>query len=58
MKDRYTLIIDGRVACTGNHIPYLKKEANFEFEFLNAFFAQILVGKKQYTARFYNTDWH
>lgn len=36
-KHRYTVVIDGKEAYCGDHIPYLKKQANFEFEHFGAF---------------------
>lgn len=55
---RYQLYIDEEFIYESDHIPYLKKKADEEFElFPWLFFAKIMTGKRVYSSRFYNTKW-
>lgn len=56
-KHRYTVVIDGKEAYWGDHIPYLKKQANFEFEHFGALFAKIMCYNKVYCMRSHDTEW-
>lgn len=56
-KEMYTLIVDGRVVWTSNHLPYMKKIADETLEDFNGFFAEIRRYNKTYSTRFYNTKW-
>ena len=54
---RYTVVIDGKEAYWGDHIPYLKKQADFEFQYFGAFFAKIMCYNKVYCTRSHDTEW-
>lgn len=56
-KEMYTLIVDGRVIWTSNHLPYMKKIANEALDDFNGYFAEIRRYNKTYSTRFYNTKW-
>lgn len=56
-KPRYTAIIDGREAYTADHIKYLKEQVQFEFDYLNAYFAEIRTGNKVVSTKFYDGEW-
>lgn len=57
-KPKYQVYIDGRLAYQGNHIPYVKEQADFEFEYLNAYFAKIKTGNRVISTRFYDGKWN
>ena len=42
-KHRYTVVIDGKEAYWGDHIPYLKKQADFDFQYFGAFLQRLCV---------------
>ena len=57
-KHRYTVVIDGKEAYWGDHIPYLKKQADFDFQYFGAFFAKIMCYNKVFCTRTHDTEWH
>ena len=58
MKERYQLYIDDALSYESNHVKYLKDRAQFEFDYCNAFYARIMVGKRIYASKKYNENWH
>ena len=56
-KMRYAVYVDGSMVWESNSIKSCKEKANFEFDFLNAFHAEIKCYNKVYAYRFYNGTW-
>ena len=57
MSGKYKVYIDGKVAYEGNHVRYLKKQVQFEFDYCNIFSATIVRGNQYYAYKKYDGEW-
>lgn len=54
---RYKAVVDNVVVWESNSIKRCKEKADFELNFGKGYFAKIIVGRKEYATRFYDTEW-